>query len=297
MSKQTFGFIGLGNMGLPLAGRLMQAGHDLVVHDTQEAAMRRLEDAGARRAASAADLAGQVDTVFLSLPTPEVVRHVALGPGGLAEGQRIKRVVDLSTIGPRTAGEVARGLAQRDILYVDSPVSGGIPGAQKGTLAVMVSCPRAVYEDLVAVLSNFGKPFFLGESAGQAQTMKLANNVMSAAAVAITSEAMVMGVKAGLDPQVMLDVINSGSGRNTASMEKFPRSVLTRKFDVGFAAALAYKDVRLCVDEAEALGVPMVVGSAVREMLTITNAMFGGNADYSEVVKVCEAWAGVEVRG
>jgi len=297
VSKQTFGFIGLGNMGLPLAGRLMQAGHDLVVHDTLEAAMRRLEDAGARRAASAADVAGQVDTVFLSLPTPEVVRHVALGPGGLAEGQRIKRVVDLSTIGPRTAGEVARGLAQRDILYVDSPVSGGIPGAQKGTLAVMVSCPRAVYEDLVAVLSNFGKPFFLGESAGQAQTMKLANNVMSAAAVAITSEAMVMGVKAGLDPRVMLDVINSGSGRNTASMEKFPRSVLTRKFDVGFAAALAYKDVRLCVDEAEALGVPMVVGSAVREMLTITNAMFGGDADYSEVVKVCEAWAGVEVRG
>lgn len=297
MTAQTFGFIGLGNMGLPLAGRLLQAGHTVIVHDTQESAMQRLEDAGARRAASAAELAGQVDTVFLSLPTPEIVRHVALGAGGLAEGRRVKRVVDLSTIGPRTAAEVARGLAKQDILYVDSPVSGGVPGAQKGTLAVMVSCPRAVYDELVPVLSTFGKPFFLGEEAGQAQTMKLANNVMSAAAVAITSEAVVMGVKAGLDPKVMLDVINLGSGRNTASMEKFPRSVLTRKFDVGFAAALAYKDVRLCVDEAEALGVPMVVGSAVREMLTITTAMFGRDADYSDVVRVCEAWAGVEVRG
>jgi 3-hydroxyisobutyrate dehydrogenase-like beta-hydroxyacid dehydrogenase len=287
MSSETIGFIGLGNMGLPLAGRLLQAGHALVVHDTQDAAVRRLEEAGAQRAATASELADRVETVFLSLPTPEIVRQVALGAGGLSEGKRLRRVVDLSTIGPRMAMEVARGLALRDITYVDSPVSGGVPGAQKGTLAVMVSCARDHYDALATMLSHFGKTFYLGETAGQAQTMKLANNIMSATAVAITSEAMVMGVKAGLDPRVMLDVINSGSGRNTASMEKFPKSVLTRKFDVGFAAALAYKDVRLCVDEAEALGVPMVVGSAVREMLTITTAMFGQQADYAEVVKVC----------
>ena len=106
-----------------------------------------------------------------------------------------------------------------------------------------------------------------------------------------------MGVKAGLDPKVMLDVINSGSGRNTASVDKFPRCVLTRTFDVGFAAALAYKDVRLCVDEAEHIGVPMVVGSAVRDMLSITTSFIGKDADFVDIVRVCEAWAGVEVRG
>ena len=222
---------------------------------------------------------------------------MALGSGGVGEGSKVKAVVDLSTIGPRTATEVAQALAQRDIAYVDSPVSGGVPGAAKGTLAVMVSCPRAAYDTRESVLAIFGKPFHVGEQPGQAQTLKLANNIMSAAAVAITSEAVVMGVKAGLDPRLMLEVINSGSGRNTASADKFPRCVLPRTFDVGFAAALAYKDVRLCVDEAEAMGVPMVVGSAVREMLTMTTALFGKDADYSDVVRVCEGWAGVEVRG
>jgi 3-hydroxyisobutyrate dehydrogenase len=192
---------------------------------------------------------------------------------------------------------VAQGLRQRDIEYVDSPVSGGVTGAVKGTLAVMVSCRREIFDGLEAVLQNFGKTFFVGPEAGQAQTVKLANNVMSAAAVAITSEAVVMGVKAGIDPKIMLDVINAGSGRNTASADKFPRCVLPRTFDVGFAAALAHKDVRLCVDEAEHMGVPMVVGASVREMLAITLAQCGPQADFVDVVKVCESWAGVEVRG
>jgi 3-hydroxyisobutyrate dehydrogenase-like beta-hydroxyacid dehydrogenase len=297
MTKQSFGFVGLGNMGAPMATRLIDAGYELVVCDSNEAAAARLTAVGATRMATPAQVADRVETVFLSLATPEVVEEVTLKNGGLCEGSRVKQVVDLSTIGPRAAAAVANGLARRDIVYVDSPVSGGVPGAVKGTLAVMVSCPRSVYESLEAVLANFGKPFFLGEVAGQAQTMKLANNIMSAAAVAITSEAMVMGVKAGLDPRVMLDVINAGSGRNTASADKFPRCVLPRRFDVGFAAALAYKDVRLCVDEAEYIGVPMVVGSAVRDMLAITIAVCGKGADFSDVVKVCESWSGVEVRG
>lgn len=297
MTKQVIGFIGLGNMGGPMASRLVAAGHELVVFDTVEAARARLQALGARVAASPAEVARQAETVLLCLPTPEVVQQVALGPEGVAGGGKVKVVVDLSTIGPRTASAVAQALAERDIVYVDSPVSGGVPGAVKGTLAVMVSGPRAVCDPLEPLLRNFGKYFFLGERAGQAQTMKLANNIMSAAAVAITSEAVVMGVKAGLDPKVMLDVINSGSGRNTASQDKFPRCVLPRTFDVGFAARLAYKDVRLCVDEAEFSGVPMVVGSAVRDMLSITLAHCGPDADFSDVVKVCESWAGVEVRG
>ena len=297
MTTGKLGFIGVGNMGGPMSGHLLKKGYELVVYDTSEAAVARVVAQGAKRVSSAKQVADEAETVLLCLPTPAIVESVALGAGGVLEGSKVKTVVDLSTIGPRTAVAVAAGLAKRNIAYVDSPISGGVPGAVKATLAVMVSCPRAMFEALDPMLKTFGKTFYLGDKPGQAQTMKLANNIMSATAVAITSEAVVMGVKAGLDPKVMIDVINSGSGRNTASEDKFPRCVLPRTFDVGFKAALAYKDVRLCVDEAEQLGAPMVVGSAVREMLAITLATIGKEADYSEVVKVCESWAGVEVRG
>ena len=131
----------------------------------------------------------------------------------------------------------------------------------------------------------------------QGQTMKLANNLLAAAALAVTSEAMVMGVKAGLDPKVMIDVINLGSGRNSASQDKFPRAILPGTFDFGFHTGLSYKDVRLCIDEAETLGVPMVVGAAVRELLAVTNAMYGAESDFTSICRVLESWAGVEVRG
>lgn len=297
MTKQKLGFIGVGNMGGPMGGHLLKAGHELVVYDTSDAAVARLVAQGAKRVASVKAMADEVETVLLCLPTPAIAEQVGIGAGGLAEGNKVKTVVDLSTIGPRTAVLIATGLAKKGIAYVDSPISGGVTGAVKATLAVMTSCPRPLFDALEPVLKCFGKTFYLGDKPGQAQTMKLANNILSAAAVAMTSEAVVMGVKAGLDPKVMIDVINSGSGRNTATEDKFPRCVLPRTFDVGFKAALAYKDVRLCVDEAEQLGAPMVVGSAVREMLAITLATVGKDADYSEVVKVCESWAGVEVRG
>jgi len=297
MSKPALGFIGLGNMGGPMSIRLINAGYEVFVYDRDEGALARAVSAGAKQLTSIKAVADQVETVFLSLPTPEIVDAVCLQGGGLREGSKVKQVVDLSTIGPRAAAAIAKGLLECGMVYVDSPVSGGVTGAVKGTLAVMVSCPRSNFDALDAVLSVFGKTFYLGDKAGQAQTVKLANNIMSVTAVAITSEAIVMGVKAGVDPKIMLDVINAGSGRNTASADKFPRCVLPRTFDVGFAAALAYKDARLCVDEAEHIGVPMVVGSAVRELMSITLAVCGKDADFSDVVKVVESWAGVEVRG
>jgi 3-hydroxyisobutyrate dehydrogenase len=297
MSKPALGFIGLGNMGGPMSIRLINAGYEVFVYDRDEGALARAVSAGAKQLTSIKAVADQVETVFLSLPTPEIVDAVCLQGGGLREGSKVKQVVDLSTIGPRAAAAIAKGLLECGMVYVDSPVSGGVTGAVKGTLAVMVSCPRSNFDALDAALSVFGKTFYLGDKAGQAQTVKLANNIMSVTAVAITSEAIVMGVKAGVDPKIMLDVINAGSGRNTASADKFPRCVLPRTFDVGFAAALAYKDARLCVDEAEHIGVPMVVGSAVRELMSITLAVCGKDADFSDVVKVVESWAGVEVRG
>jgi 3-hydroxyisobutyrate dehydrogenase-like beta-hydroxyacid dehydrogenase len=284
-------------MGGPMASRLIDAGHRLIVFDTSAAATDALAARGAQVAASAAEVASAAPIVFLSLPTPNIVETVALAPGGLLSGDALRIVVDLSTTGPGVASKVSRGLAERDVTYVDSPVSGGITGATKGTLAVMVACPKDTYEEVQPLLQNFGKTFYTGEKAGLAQTAKLANNLLAAAALVVSSEAVVMGVKAGLDPKVLIDIINAGSGRNSATQDKFPRSVLPRTFDFGFATGLSYKDVRLCVDEAEALGVPMVVGAAVRQMLAVTQAKFGANSDFTCIAKVVEEWAGVEIKG
>jgi 2-hydroxy-3-oxopropionate reductase len=176
-------------------------------------------------------------------------------------------------------------------------VSGGIAGAERGTLAVMVSCSAETCAKVKPALDVIGKVFHVGTQPGQGQTMKLLNNLLSAAAMAISSEAVVMGVKAGLDPKQMIDVINAGSGRNTATMDKIPRCVIPRSFDFGFAIGLLNKDIRLCLQEADALGVPMPVGSAVRQMLSIATASEGPEADMTELVKPLENWAGVRVGG
>ena len=296
MDKQVFGFAGVGRMGSLMAPRLLAQGHEVHVFDVSRNAVAAMEKAGAKATASIADLANKCDIVFLSLPNPDIVHAAALGKDGLLEGNRVRRVVDFSTIGPRMAGIVAKALALRDIAYVDAPVSGGLKGAREGTLAVMIACPKAVFEELETVLKTFGRPFHLGEVAGQAQTMKLANNLLAAAAIALSSEAMVMGVKAGLNPKVMLDVLNTSTGRNSATQDKFPRAILPGTFDFGFATGLSYKDVKLCIDEAEAMGVPMVCGAAVRQMLAVTQALYGAESDFTSMCRVVETWAGVQVR-
>ena len=289
------GFIGVGTMGRHMAGRLIDAGYELTIYDTNETAMARLEQRGAKRAKSPADVASQVATVLVSLPTPDIVHAVALGAAGVIEGTMAKTFVDLSTTGPRMAATVAAGLAAKGIVAVDAPVSGGPSGAEKGTLAMMIAGAHALADELRPIIEVLGKFFFIGEKPGMGQTMKVINNLMSATAIAITSEAMVMGTKAGLDATTMLDVINAGSGRNTASMDKFPRCVVNRRFDFGFTTGLLYKDVKLCLDEGEALGVPMLVGNAVRQLLGVAKALGGPNSDITTIVHPVEKWAGVEV--
>jgi 3-hydroxyisobutyrate dehydrogenase-like beta-hydroxyacid dehydrogenase len=294
--SEHLGFIGVGRMGGPMAGRLLDAGHKLTIFDANQAAMAPLVGRGASAAGSARELAAAVEAVIVSLPTPDIVRDVALGEDGIASGTRVKIVIDLSTTGPRMTQAVAAGLKAKDIALIDSPVSGGVSGAQKGTLAVMAACERPLFERFEPVLKVFGKVFYIGARPGMGQTMKLANNLLSATAMAISSEAIVMGVKAGLDPQVMVDVINSGSGRNTATQDKFPRSVLPRSFDYGFATGLMYKGVKLCLEEAEALGVQMWVGAAVRQIWQFANAELGPASDFTAIVQCIEEWAGVEVK-
>jgi 3-hydroxyisobutyrate dehydrogenase-like beta-hydroxyacid dehydrogenase len=298
MSKQPeLGFVGVGRMGGPMTERLLEAGYSLTIFDPDASQVEALVKKGAKKASSAAEVASAADIVLMSLPTPDIVRNVALGEKGVARGNRVRTLIDLSTTGPGVSNIIARELTQRKISWVDSPVSGGVKGAIAGTLAVMVSCPKPVFEEVEPILKVFGKIFFTGEKPGLAQTAKLANNLMAAAALVITSEAVAMGVKAGLDAKVLIDIINASSGRNSASQDKFPRAVLPGTFDFGFTTGLSYKDVRLCVDEAEAMGVPMVCGASVRQMLAITNAKFGANSDFTFIAKVLEEWAGVEMRG
>lgn len=297
MDGQEYGFVGLGQMGGPMSRRLLTAGHALCVFDTNATAMQAFVELGATAAGSAREVADAAEIVFTSLPTPAVVRAVALDADGLIEGSRIRAMVDLSTTGTVVAREVAARLAEKDIVWADAPISGGVKGAIAGTLAVMLSCPPATRDEIAGVLEVFGKLFYVGDKPGMGQIAKLGNNMLSTAALTLTSEVVAMGVKAGLDPAVMVDIFNAGTGRNSATQDKFPRNILPGTFDAGFATGLAYKDVRLCVDEAEALGVPMVAGAAIREMMAVTNARFGGDSDFTSVAKLLEEWARVEIRG
>ena len=215
---------------------------------------------------------------------------------GLIQGRAVRTVVDLSTTGTSMARTVQAALTARGIEFIDSPVSGGRGGAIKGTLAVMVSGPHAAFERLTDVLRHIGKLFYIGAEPGMAQTMKLANNLVSAASMAITSEAVAMGVKAGLDPKIMIDVINSGSGMNTASRDKFPRAILPRTFDFGFATALMFKDVDLCMREAAELGADMPLADAVHEIWRQTNEVYGGANDFTRIAQFVEAKMGVVIK-
>jgi 3-hydroxyisobutyrate dehydrogenase-like beta-hydroxyacid dehydrogenase len=297
MSDEKIGFIGTGKMGAPMTRRLLAAGYGVSIFDLDRSAMAPLQAEGATVMGSPQEVASVAEIVCASLPSPEALKQTVLGEGGILQGSVVKTLVDFSTTGPRVAEEIAGLLARRDIVTLDAPVSGGIAGAIHGKLAVMVSGPRAAYDSLRPFLENFGRLFFISETPGQAQTMKLVNNLLNAAAMAASAEAVVMGVKAGLAPGTMIDIINVSSGRNSAIQDKFPRAVLPRSFDFGFATGLSFKDVALCLEEATALGVPMIVGSAVRQLLSITNAQFGPASDFTSMVRTVEGWAGVEVRG
>jgi hypothetical protein len=290
------GFIGLGNMGFHMARRLVAAGHRVVVYDTRQQAIGNLTALGAVAARSSAEVADMVETVMVSLPTPDIVLAVATGKDGVIEGKRVRRFVDLSTTGAVMAQRIFEALKARNIVQIDAPVSGGISGAEKGTVAVMASGPRADIAAVEPALAVIGKVFVIGERPGMGQTMKLANNFLSACAMAATSEAMVMGVKAGLDPRVMLDVINAGTGRNTATEHKFPNIVLPGTFDLGFTSGLMVKDVGLALSEAEALGVPMEVAQAVMRALRRACDEIGPDKDITTIVQPIERQAGVEVR-
>jgi len=297
MAQESLGFVGVGRMGARMTRRLIDAGYSLTIYDTSEAAAKPLVDLGAKFAGSPAEVASAADVVFASVPTPPILEAVALGSKGIIEGGRAKIFIDVSTTGATTAKRVAAGLAAKGIVAVDAPVSGGISGAEKGTLAVMVSCPEATFATVKPILEVLGKIFMVGNQPGQGQTMKLLNNLLSATAMAITSEAVAMGVKAGLDPSLVIDVFNAGTARNSATQDKVKQHVISRTFSYGFGIGLLNKDIRLCMAEADNFGVPMVVGSAVRQLLSIATQTEGFDADMTAMARTVEKFAGVQIGG
>lgn len=287
------GLIGVGNIGRHFGNRLLAAGHEVIVHDRSADARQRLVEQGAQAADSARDLASRVEIVLLCLPVPRAVVEVA---AEVAEGSQARLVIDLSTTGPSATREVEALLSARGIALLGAPVSGGTVAAERGTLAVMPSGPEAAYREVETLLHVLGKNvFYLGADPTLGQTMKIINNTLYAASLVAASEALVYGVKAGLDPQTMLDVLNVSSGRSFATQERIPQCVLDRGFPLRFTTELLHKDVKLCIDEAEKLGVPMQVGPAARQFLAFAITQGDGAKDNACVIQHIEKWAGVQV--
>ena len=287
------GFLGVGNMGLPMASKLLDGGHKLTIFDIREEAMRPLLERQARRAASARELADQCEVVFVSLPTLAAFRAVTFGEHGLIHGNAMKLLVNTCTVGVPFVKEIEQAMAARGVTVVDCPISGGPPGARAGTLSVMVSGDPAAVERVRPMISLWGRTLTVaGDKPGAAQVLKLTNNILSAVSLAAAAEAFVMGAKGGLDPEVMLTAINAGSGRNSATESKFPASVLTRSFDYGAEMHILMKDIDLAIAQGEDLGVPMWVCQAAR--LVFKHAMHHGaaNEDLTAIVKYVERDAG-----
>lgn len=289
-----FGFLGLGQMGAAIAERLQAAGAALHVFDPNTDATAPFVDRGAHRHDSAAGVADAARVVFACLPNATVSEAVARQ---VAAGRAVRVYVEMSTIGGPAMVRVQATVEPSGITLVDCPISGGPKGARAGTLTVIAAGPPRARDELRPWLQRIGKNVFeVGDKPGQAQLMKLVNNLISAANLAASFEALVLGVKGGLDPDQMVALINVSTGRNSATLDKIPRAVLTGSFDYGANLATMVKDVRLGLGEAEALGVPMWVLQTVGQLWRFGEQQGLGSADFTALIKVVENWAGVEVR-
>jgi 3-hydroxyisobutyrate dehydrogenase-like beta-hydroxyacid dehydrogenase len=292
----SLGFVGLGAMGARMAARLLDAGYPLTIHDARPDAAQALQARGARVADTPCAVADAAEIVFVSLPTPADVRAVAVGEHGLCGGASMRCYVDLSTTGPSVAEQVAAALGEAGVACVDAPVSGAPAGAEAGTLTIMVAGAAEALAIVRPILDHLAKVVFVaGDRPGQGQVVKVINNLLSAAAIAITAEAATLGVRAGIAPETLLEVIGRSSGSNTAVLDKFPRQVLTRRFDHGFRLALMTKDVGLCLAEARRLDVPMLLGGTVEQLWNLGAREAPADADCTAIVRMFEDWAGTTI--
>ncbi len=295
---KSIGFIGLGAMGAPMAERLLAAGYALTVYDPLPSAMAPLLAQGASGADSPLSAASGRDIALACLPNPAVSREVALGTAGIYQAKGLRAYAEMSTIGSATVRDIAAGMAANSIGFLDAPVSGGPRGARAGTLTTMVSGDPAVFAEFEEVLTALaGNVFKVGDTPGQGQVAKLANNMISAAGMVASFEAVSMGVKNGIDAETLIDLINVSTGRCGATLDKFPQSILPRTFDYGGKLGTMYKDVMLCLEEFRGANVPHHVGSSVAQIWFQGMAGGRGDDDYTSLIKIIEGWAGVRVAG
>jgi 3-hydroxyisobutyrate dehydrogenase-like beta-hydroxyacid dehydrogenase len=296
--SETIAFIGCGAMGAPIAERLIDAGHAVRLFDPRAEAMQPLVARGGIAAASPRDAATGAAVAFACLPSPEISRAVAFGRDGVAGAASLRIYVEMSTIGSATIREIAAELENKNIATLDAPVSGGPRGARAGTLSTMVAGGHAAFERVKPLFQALARHvFYVGDRPGMGQVVKLANNMISAAGMLAAFEACAMAVKAGVDARTLIDTVNASTGRNSATMDKFPASVLTRSFDYGGKVSTMYKDVHLCLEEAKHLKVPMWLGANVVEMWHMGMAEGRGDDDFTSLIKMIEKWAGVVVGG
>jgi len=281
----TVGFIGLGNMGGQMARHILDAGHDTTVYDVDPEARKQFADTAATVADDPAAVAAASEVTLLSLPSPEVVRTVVTGEGGIVDGiGEGATLVDTSTSTPKTTNDLADLLAERDVTVLSAPVSGGTSGARESTLTTMVGGDPATYEACRKVFSAYATDtYHVGDSPGDGHVVKLLNNYLSFLGMVGASEAVALGERAGLDAGTMVEVFNRSSGRNSATEDKFPEQIIPGKYDLGFPLALMHKDIRLFSEFANDSNASVLMGDHVRNILGYARAELGDDADMSRV--------------
>mgnify|MGYP001827089814 CR=1 FL=1 len=282
-SDRIIGFIGLGQMGGPMAANIAKAGYSMVCYDA--AGTEALKPEGTTAAGSVAEVVKSADTIFLSLPNGPIMESVS-DEIAAVDSARAGLIIDLSTVGPDSARSAARKLSLKQIGFGDAPVSGGRAGAIKASMSLMFSGEQAVFDDHLEVFKSFAaNPYPVGDEPGQGHTIKLLNNFMSATNMAATSEAVAFGVSQGLDMKMILDVVNVSSGQNSASLDKFPNRILTETYDAGFFAELLNKDVQLYITNVRKAGTASDVGEAVATVWQEGMDSFEPKTDFTNIYK------------
>lgn len=290
MTGPSLAFIGLGAIGAPIAERFLKAGFPLTVSSRRRVSGTALVERGAEWADTAGEAAERAEIVFTCLPGLEADEEIYFGEKGILSGGKPRCVVNLATTGPEAALSAARRLEAAGIGFVDAPVTGGVPRAREGKLTVIAAGRRSLIELASPAFSAIASDVFVvGPEPGQAQKAKLINNMLNFTALVATCEAIVTGTKAGLDPKVLVDIVNTGSGRNSATEAKFPMAILPRTFDYGATNALACKDLSLFLELAENVDMPAPVAAHVFQLWRGWTS--GRQAeDFTTIVKMYEAW-------
>jgi 3-hydroxyisobutyrate dehydrogenase len=296
MDKPAIGFLGMGAMGGAMARRLVRAGFSVTGYDVSEARAGAAATDGVARATSPAAAAAAADVVLSSLPNPAAVRAAYLGADGAVSTLRPRAVaVDVSTIDPGTWRDVSDAARPRGAETLGAPVSGGPAEAASGRLVFLVGGDASVLDRCRPVLEALGSEIHHLGPLGAGHIVKLVNNVMSMCNVAVAAEAMVLGVRAGMEPQRLFEVLSTSGGRSHHFLKRFP-NVLAGDFAPHFSIALSRKDLSLALQMAEGLGVPMLATSTVRQIYEAAAAQGLDTLDMAAVTKLYEQWAGIAVR-